>query len=845
MVKLGSTLESSRKDGRLANSDNIYDKISGKMQEEINQEVSALSPVDEEDLTRSLDDDGRSVTKFADRSYSPQNFSGKGYKILRKNIKPVSLALTEIVVSSVPTSDGYLSFIINGVESHVDVVASTDTTTDKVAEKIATKLNDTMSEYDVSRSASTINLTRKFGGMVSTASSFSAVGTGVSCSIQDNTKKELRNLLTAVMLSEPNTIYEIRYDFDLEGETIEMKEGCTLKFEGGKLYNGIVVGQNTIIESKPTMIFHTNIILNGTWNIDVAHIEWFGAVGDGIVDDSIYFQNALNSNLPIICSKGKTYFFGNNIHIKHRSVNINFNKSILKFGANILISAEEKFLGTYTYLNNREYLEGANFNCENGIFRIENDEIYSVSKSLRLGFSTVVKKNYVDTVFDYNIENGNSYYYPRTAVNISGIADIIQDKGYQNTCFRIEGCFVNISDSFAKEYGGITLFTFLYSKVTVRDCNFSSTIRPIRQDDSPYYYALSFNCCSDWLVERCNMLSDWHCITTGGNNGESINGHINKCILKNYVNKMPSFCDHGNAYGLKITDSEIYRAYVNDACIYNSTIHDKFLIFPRAKELYKRATTIENSYLNISSNFDVYYLDRDDNFTSNLYAGKLVVRNSIINCGQQGCILGGFNANDSAFIYRVFTEKLVLDACTYKSKKGLLLNTISSVNRFFDKIYLLNMDIQCKLTSGDMNGLDITIYNCRVYHGKEVASGSVLINAGNGKITVKDSVIDSNERCIASNDTNLLVVNSMLEAQYNHLYKLINCYHLNGLPIVASGSYSELPRNLYVGLTYFCTEQIFVESGENGEKEKMSNLVLVYDGNSWRDVLGRKVSSIT
>lgn len=260
MVKLGSTLESSRKDGRLANSDNIYDKISGKMQEEINQEVSALSPVDEEDLTRSLGDDGRSVTKFADRSYSPQNFSGKGYKILRKNIKPVSLAVTEIVVSSVPTSDGYLSFIINGVESHVDVVASTDTTTDKVAEKIATKLNDTMSEYDVSRSASTINLTHKFGGTVSTASSFSAVGTGASCSIKDSTKKELRNLLTAVMMNQPNTIYEIRYDFDLDGNEITIPEGCILKFEGGNIYNGILIGNKTLINKKNVLA-----VLRGTF----------------------------------------------------------------------------------------------------------------------------------------------------------------------------------------------------------------------------------------------------------------------------------------------------------------------------------------------------------------------------------------------------------------------------------------------------------------------------------------------------------------------------------------------------------------------------------------------------
>lgn len=240
MVKLGSTLESSRKDKRLANSDNIYDKKLGKMQEKINQEVSSLSPVDEEDLTRSYNDNGRSVTKFADRSYSPQNFSGNGYKILRKNIKPVSIAVTKIVVSSVPTSDGYMSFIINGVESHVDVVTSSDTTTDKVADKIAAKLSETMTEYEVSKYSSTITLTRKFGGEVSTASSFSAVNTGASCSITDSTKKELRNIITPIMMNQPNIIYEIRYDFDLNGETIEVPNDCILKFEGGSIKNGII-----------------------------------------------------------------------------------------------------------------------------------------------------------------------------------------------------------------------------------------------------------------------------------------------------------------------------------------------------------------------------------------------------------------------------------------------------------------------------------------------------------------------------------------------------------------------------------------------------------------------------
>lgn len=274
MVKLGSTLESSRKDKRLANSDNIYDKKLGKMQEKINQEVSSLSPVDEEDLTRSYNDNGRSVTKFADRSYSPQNFSGKGYKILRKNIKPVSLATTKIVVSSVPTSDGYMSFIINGIESHVDVVTSSDTTTDKVADKIVAKLTETMTEYEVSKDASTITLTRKFGGVISKHSSFSAVSTGASCSITDSTKKELRNILSPNMINQPNTIYEIRYDFDLDGATLEIYNGCILEFKGGKLKNGTLKGKNTQLNAAPSLIFN-NVTFNGRWRIYNYFPEWF------------------------------------------------------------------------------------------------------------------------------------------------------------------------------------------------------------------------------------------------------------------------------------------------------------------------------------------------------------------------------------------------------------------------------------------------------------------------------------------------------------------------------------------------------------------------------------------
>lgn len=201
---------------------------------------------DEEDITSGKNASGTDVLSLKDRAYNPLSFSGKGYKILRKNIKPVSLAVTKIIVGSIPTVEGAVVFTINGVEASIDMVTTTMTTTDLVAQKIEEKLTETMTEYEVSKDASTITLTRKFGGSV-TPSVFSASTTGVVCTVTDSTKNELRNIITPIMINQPNTIYEIRYDFDLNGETIEMQEGCTLKFEGGMLRNGKVISYKTNI----------------------------------------------------------------------------------------------------------------------------------------------------------------------------------------------------------------------------------------------------------------------------------------------------------------------------------------------------------------------------------------------------------------------------------------------------------------------------------------------------------------------------------------------------------------------------------------------------------------------
>ena len=57
--------------------------------------------------------------------------------------------------------------------------------------------------------------------------------------IRENAEVEI-NILTQDMMTEDSTIYVINYEFDLNGETIEVPNNSVLLFNGGKLINGTV-----------------------------------------------------------------------------------------------------------------------------------------------------------------------------------------------------------------------------------------------------------------------------------------------------------------------------------------------------------------------------------------------------------------------------------------------------------------------------------------------------------------------------------------------------------------------------------------------------------------------------
>ena len=182
--------------------------------------INSILP-DEEDLTKSLPDiNGNSYLSFKDRTYNPEDFSGLGRVILRKNIVEIE---------------------------------------DPIYGKIK------------------------------------------------------KNVLYQDMFTQSNTVYEIRYDFDLNNQTIIIPENCVLDFQGGSLNNGVIVGSNTLIKAlNEHNIFGNLITLNGSWNnIDIA-FNWFGAKPDGITDNSTAFIN-----LAKFINNKKSYcnvFFSNGIY---------------------------------------------------------------------------------------------------------------------------------------------------------------------------------------------------------------------------------------------------------------------------------------------------------------------------------------------------------------------------------------------------------------------------------------------------------------------------------------------------------------------------------------------------
>lgn len=103
-----------------------------------------------------------------------------------------------------------------------------------------------------------------------------------------------KNILTQAMISNANTRYVIQYDYDLNGQTITIPEGCVLDFQGGSMKNGVLMLNQTEIVTTQPGIFHSSLTLQGGMTGDTFPMRWWGVRPDGTSDFRQLIQCAVD-----------------------------------------------------------------------------------------------------------------------------------------------------------------------------------------------------------------------------------------------------------------------------------------------------------------------------------------------------------------------------------------------------------------------------------------------------------------------------------------------------------------------------------------------------------------------
>jgi len=83
-------------------------------------------------------------------------------------------------------------------------------------------------------------------------------------------------VLTQNMLIHKNTTYIIKWQYDLQGSTINLPEGSVLKFKnGGRLTNGTLIGNNSSLDISSNSVRFCNITIEGSWCVPVINSSLF------------------------------------------------------------------------------------------------------------------------------------------------------------------------------------------------------------------------------------------------------------------------------------------------------------------------------------------------------------------------------------------------------------------------------------------------------------------------------------------------------------------------------------------------------------------------------------------
>lgn len=124
-----------------------------------------------------------------------------------------------------------------------------------------------------------------------------------------------KGVALSAQMTAANTIYEIRYSFDLGNTSLNVPSGCTLDFDGGRIVNGVLVGSGTRI--KADLYDHIfDCVLDGTYNVENLSAAYFGVIFNDDTKTDINNSAIANYVIPsctntksrLLIPRGSLYF---------------------------------------------------------------------------------------------------------------------------------------------------------------------------------------------------------------------------------------------------------------------------------------------------------------------------------------------------------------------------------------------------------------------------------------------------------------------------------------------------------------------------------------------------------
>ncbi len=292
-----------------------------------------------------------------------------------------------------------------------------------------------------------------------------------------------------------NTTYVISSEINLEGEFIELPEACVLKFEGGSISNGCIVGNNTVIEALPRQIFSSTLSLKGTWCIETAYVEWYGCKAQKKYNKNVAIknteaiQNTINAFKNVtfgVSSNNDSFYYvsampGNRYVIGvHDPVTISGKNQV---STQIVYVGDEDIPVFYFTKDNAEYVFGPRYST------IQNLCIRGLNDKSRKGSAIFVEYGVAHTCF-------NNLYF-----------------SYLNECFvcdswsaTLNNCKAEVSNvGFRLGVKNNGLPNLNLTKCGAGVCKIAFAL-------SGVFYSTYMNCSSDycgkvWDIKDCNGLS--------------------------------------------------------------------------------------------------------------------------------------------------------------------------------------------------------------------------------------------------------------------------------------------------------------------------------------------------